>query len=102
MNRVSPVPFCQAARCSQGESPMNTATRQPAAIGPYRVVDVSGEGGMGRVYRAVHTTRHQVVAIKVLNNTVHDDKALARMLNEARIHSGLHHPNIVRFYELLE
>ncbi|HZS10323.1 MAG TPA: serine/threonine-protein kinase [Blastocatellia bacterium] len=82
---------------------MNTAaTRQPAAIGPYRVVDVSGEGGMGRVYRAVHTTRHQVVAIKVLNQTAQDDKALARIINEARIHSGLHHPNIVRFYELLE
>lgn len=81
---------------------MNTATRQPATIGPYRVVDVSGEGGMGRVYRAIHATRHHVVAIKVLHSAVRDDQAVARVVNEARIHAGLHHPNIVRFHELLE
>ncbi len=71
-------------------------------IGQYRLVEFLGMGGMGEVYRAVHTRIDRVVALKVLSRTDRDLKFVQRFLNEARIHAGLHHPNIVTLYEFLE
>lgn len=84
---------------------MITVTRPPASISEYRVLDLLGEGGMGRVYRAIHTTQHHVVAIKVMNMPApggrENERAMARARTEAEIQSGLRHPNIVRLYEYL-
>ena len=66
----------------------------------YRIVDVIGEGGMGRVYRALQTSRNRVVAVKVLTNATADQRLRAR--NEANIQQQLRHPNIVEFYEQVE
>ena len=66
----------------------------------YRIVDVIGEGGMGRVYRALQMSRNRVVAVKVLTHATVDQKLRAR--NEANIQQQLRHPNIVEFYEQVE
>src|SRR5262249_41955883 len=36
-------------------------------LGQYRVLDQLGQGGMGRVFKAVHQTMNRVVALKVLS-----------------------------------
>jgi serine/threonine-protein kinase len=79
---------------------MHTTRQQTIFSNEYRIVDVIGEGGMGRVYRALQTSRHRVVAVKVL--TASDPKAVQRALNEARIQQGLRHPHIVELYEQVE
>ncbi|HEX4947569.1 MAG TPA: serine/threonine-protein kinase [Blastocatellia bacterium] len=79
---------------------MNTTRQQTIFSKEYRIVDVIGEGGMGRVYRALQTSCNRVVAVKVL--TASDPKAIQRALNEARIQQGLRHSNIVEFYEQVE
>ncbi len=79
---------------------MNTTRQQKTFQHEYRIVDIIGEGGMGRVYRALQTARNRVVAIKVL--TASDSIAVQRAINEARIQQGLQHPNIVEFYEQIE
>ena len=35
-------------------------------LGQYKILDQLGQGGMGRVYKAIHLTMKRVVALKVL------------------------------------
>src|SRR5262245_4022590 len=70
-------------------------------LGPYRVLDKLGEGGMGEVYRAQDTRLHREVAIKVLPETLAaDPDRSARFEQEARATAALNHPNIVALYDV--
>ncbi|HKG23214.1 MAG TPA: serine/threonine-protein kinase [Blastocatellia bacterium] len=71
-------------------------------VGEYRLVELLGAGGMGEVYRGVHTKIGRVVAVKVLSQANLGPEFLERFLNEARIQSGLQHPNIATLYDFLE
>ncbi|MFT5353554.1 MAG: serine/threonine protein kinase [Polyangiales bacterium] len=67
-----------------------------ALVGSYRVDGILGQGGMGRIYRAVHTEIGKLVAIKVLRTEVAgDNEANMRFIREARSTSAIGHPNIV-------
>jgi eukaryotic-like serine/threonine-protein kinase len=81
---------------------MNSTRQQKKISDEYRVMDVLGEGGMGRVYRALQTSRNRIVALKVLTSATSDQRALQRACNEANIQKGLRHPNIVEFYEQVD
>ena len=64
--------------------------------GRYRIESVLGKGGMGRVYRAEHTSLGRAVAIKVLHAQLGRSKeATARFQREALASGRLDHPNIV-------
>jgi Tol biopolymer transport system component/tRNA A-37 threonylcarbamoyl transferase component Bud32 len=68
-------------------------------IGPYEVGGLLGAGGMGEVYRARDTKLHREVALKVLPDTLANDKErLARFEREARTLATLNHPNIAQIY----
>lgn len=66
-------------------------------IGPYLLQEVIGKGGMGRVYRAIDTSKGDVqVAIKVVNDGLADDPVYQqRFRREAEIASSLKHPFIL-------
>ena len=81
---------------------MNRTLLLNSTVGEYRLVNYLGAGGMGEVYRGVHAKIGRVVAVKVLTQTALSPGAVERFLNEARIHSTLHHPNIVTLYDFLE
>jgi serine/threonine-protein kinase len=72
------------------------------SIGEYRVMDFLGAGGMGEVYRAVHSKIGRVVAVKLLTQTSRNATFVERFLNEARIQANLNHPNIATLYDFLE
>lgn len=72
-----------------------------AIIGEYRIVDFLGEGGMGQVYRAVHTRIDRTVAIKILSQTS-ESVVVQRFLNEARIQASLRHPGVAALYDFIE
>ena len=72
-------------------------------LGPYEVVALLGEGGMGEVYRAVDTDLKRAVAIKVLPDRVKGDpNRLARFQREAEILAGLNHPHIAHVHGWLK
>src|SRR5215475_10151165 len=72
------------------------------AIGEYRIVAKLGEGGMGEVYRAVHSKIGRHAAVKLLHRSAVGPEYLQRFLNEARIQANLHHPNIATLYDFCE
>ena len=64
-------------------------------LGPYEVVALLGEGGMGEVYRARDSRLNRDVAIKILPETVGSDSdRLARFEREARAVAALSHPGM--------
>lgn len=75
--------------------------RQPTQIGPYRIHNELGRGGMATVYRATDTRRNRVVALKALPGGYMQNENLARRFQrEADISANLRHPNIVHVYEI--
>ena len=66
-------------------------------IGMYRLDKKLGQGGMGAVFRAVHTKLDKVVAIKVMSRQgTLDDTAVERFEREMRAVGRIEHPNVVR------
>jgi tRNA A-37 threonylcarbamoyl transferase component Bud32 len=64
--------------------------------GRFEIIDILGEGGMGTVYSAQHKVMGRKIALKVLKSTlVSQPETVARFRNEARVLSGLDHPNII-------
>jgi serine/threonine protein kinase len=55
-------------------------------VGPYEVIVLIGQGGMGEVYRATDTNLKRTVAIKVLPQAVATDpERLSRFQREAEV-----------------
>ena len=74
-----------------------------ARVGPYEVLALLGQGGMGAVYRAKDLRLFREVALKILLTDVPCDKdRLARFEDEAKAASLLSHPNIVAVYDIGE
>lgn len=65
-------------------------------VGPYRIVEEIGRGGMGAVYRAERADGEfeQTVAIKVVKRGMDTDEVLRRFRRERQILASLQHPNI--------
>src|SRR5215467_3905209 len=73
-----------------------------STIGEYRLIDYVGAGGMGEVYRAVHSKIGRVAAVKIMTRVGRDPRSMERFLNEARIQASLQHSNIATLYDFCE
>ena len=68
-------------------------------LGPYRVLESLGVGGMAAVYRATDTRLHRQVALKVLPSVLAlDPGRRGRLEREARLLAALNHPHITSIH----
>lgn len=66
------------------------------SIGPYRILGLLGEGGMGRVYLAQQIHPQRQVALKVVRGL--SSAVVERMRREIEVLAQLEHPGIARLY----
>ena len=72
-------------------------------LGPYEVLGMIGEGGMGQVFKARDTRLDRTVALKMLPASLASDPMRReRFEREARNVSRLEHPNICPLYDVGE
>lgn len=72
-------------------------------VGPYRVIEQLGSGGMATVFKAYHPALDRYVAIKVLHAAFKaDPQFFERFQREARIIAKLEHANIIPVYDFNE
>ncbi|WP_437644642.1 serine/threonine-protein kinase [Sorangium sp. So ce362] len=90
------VAFCSPMNDEQGTA--RDAPDEPRQLGPYRIIERLGGGGMGVVFRAAHARTGEEVAIKTVRG-VNDAGHLAAIRRETRVLRRLNHPGIVRFLD---
>ncbi len=72
-------------------------------VGPYRIIEQLGQGGMATVFKAYHASLDRYIAIKALHPAFSEDPSFeARFRREARVVAKLEHPNIVPIYDYAE
>ncbi|MBK9796595.1 MAG: serine/threonine protein kinase [Holophagaceae bacterium] len=68
--------------------------------GRFEALELLGEGGMGRIFRASDPRLRRVVALKLLRRD--DPELLQRFIQEAQLQARVDHPNVCRVYEVGE
>ncbi len=96
-------PLLARDRVADGSDRADTAAYSRVigtTIGNYEVQRLIAEGGMGRVYLAVHPGIGRHAAIKVLSaGDAEDTQIVSRFITEARAANAIRHPNIVDIYD---
>jgi eukaryotic-like serine/threonine-protein kinase len=69
-------------------------------VGQYVIQDKLGEGGMGKVFKAMQLSLNRPVALKVVRTSLlKNETAMKRFKREVRSAAQLTHPNIVRVFD---
>jgi WD40 repeat protein/serine/threonine protein kinase len=69
-------------------------------LGPYRLLELVGEGGMGQVFKAHHRPMNRIVALKLIRTEwLSRADAVRRFYREVQAAAQLSHPNIVLAYD---
>jgi serine/threonine-protein kinase len=88
--------------CPDDNTPLDSMLGKLLA-GRYRLIEKIGEGGMGAIYKAVHTMMDRTCAIKLLTSvSARDEQAVARFNREARMASKIDNAHAVTIYDFGE
>jgi len=72
-------------------------------VGPYRLIEKLGKGGMATVFKAYHPSLDRYVAIKALHPAFMEHPGfIDRFEREAKVVARLDHPHIVPIYDFSE
>lgn len=96
--RAAPDAFAAAAGLVAADDVAPPLTGR--TLGPYRILEPIGQGGMGTVYRAVREDLGNQVALKVIRGAMGDPARLARFRQEQRVLARLEHDHIARLIDV--
>jgi hypothetical protein len=82
--------------------PTGVALAPGMVLGPYRIVGLLGRGGMGTVYEADEIDSGRRIALKVLEERLHDPRERERFEREGRLAASLNHPHCVFVFAAAE
>jgi serine/threonine-protein kinase len=101
---VNFCPACGASQAPGGRGARRRGREQEGVVAErYRLLELLGEGGMGRVYRAEHIRMGKVLALKLLREDFAREPAAAeRFVAEARAVSRLSHPHSIAVFDFGE
>ena len=87
-----------------GRDPAASAVRArlavPKQIGPFQILRLIGEGGMGIVFLAQQERPARTVALKVIHASLMSPRTLRRFEQEGDVLARLHHPGIAQVYQV--
>jgi serine/threonine-protein kinase len=91
----------EAAHEGRGPEARASTDRAAERLGPWRLAEEIGRGGMATVYRArrVDGAFEQEVAVKVVRPSLAAHRLVRRLEAEREILAGLDHPNIARILD---
>jgi serine/threonine-protein kinase len=81
-------------------TPPVEAARGLPVLPHYEIVELLGQGGMGRVFKARDLRLRRTVALKLIRGD--DPELVRRFLNEAQAQARIEHPNVCKVYEVGE
>ncbi len=91
--------FIAAGYITAYQSQQLRAGRGKLTLGPYLITDWIGQGGMGQVFKAVHTVMGRESAVKVLPLEKSTQESRDSFRREIRLQAGLDCPYLVRAYD---
>lgn len=69
-------------------------------LGPYQLLEPVGEGGLGRVYKALDTRQQKLVAVKVLHDRLRQDPMFTGVFHrELMMQQRVSHPHLVSYLD---
>jgi hypothetical protein len=69
------------------------------SLAGYRLIELAGTGGMGRVYRAIQPGVERAVAVKVIRPDLAGDRTFRERFEvESRLVASIDHPNVIPVY----
>ena len=93
-------PASAAGRTPRDQAPPATPAPPPRRIGPYEILDLLGEGGMGTVYLAEQTEPlRRRVAVKLIRAGELRSERAARFRAEGRALARMSHPCVAQVFE---
>jgi serine/threonine protein kinase len=96
-------PTCGDSLASYARTGVSSVLPAGTIVGSYRILEVVGEGGMGRVYVAEHVKLGRRVAVKMLRDELASNPtAVSRFFAEARAVNRISHENIVEVTDFIE
>jgi eukaryotic-like serine/threonine-protein kinase len=94
---VLPAPIGALTKAS---SPRSRLPLDPERIGPYRIVEPLGEGGMGTVFKAEQRTPvKRTVALKLIKLGLASREVIARFESERQALARMDHPHVAKVFD---
>ncbi|CAL1265467.1 unnamed protein product [Larinioides sclopetarius] len=96
------TPYQKVLHKLQTDEKWHQDITQGKRIGLYRLKEELGTGNFSQVRAGVHALTKERVAVKILDKSKLDNKTQKMLAREILSMETLHHPHVIRLYEVLE